>query len=104
MGDILIARDPGGGTAILTTRSPLCRYGTPVLRIEADDIEGDYVPADVIGDITAAQIVAGWAVSGQRTPDELEAVGRYLSQWPEGPQIRPRKGAGGCQENLRRRK
>jgi hypothetical protein len=37
--------------------------------------------------ITAASIVAGWAGSGERTKKEIEAAKKFLSQWPEGPQI-----------------
>jgi len=95
MEDILISKDDKGGTAILTTDSPMSHYGIPVLRIEAEDVDGDFGPADLIGDldhperiITAASIVAGWAKTGKRTKEEIEAAGLFLSQWPDGPQLR----------------
>ena len=95
MEDILITKDKKGGTAILTTGSPLSHYGVPVLRIEAEDVDGDFGPADLIGDldqperiITAASIVAGWAKTGERTREETEAARLFLCQWPEGPQLR----------------
>ena len=70
----IIATDPDGGTAVLTTDSPASHYGVPVLRIGAADVEGDFGPADLIGDIdrpetlaTAACIVAGWAMNAARS-------------------------------------
>ena len=91
MEDILITKDEKGGTAILTTWSPQSHYGCPVLRIEAEDVDGDFGPADLIGEVpnlvSAASIVAGWAGSGNRTKEEIEAAGLFLSQWPGGPQI-----------------
>lgn len=97
MEDILISIDPNGGTATLTTASPMSHYGIPVLRIEADDVEGDFGPADIIdGDMTAAGVILGWANRPGRTEDELRAARLYLGQWPEGPQLwgGPRPGAG----------
>ncbi|HBG38938.1 MULTISPECIES: hypothetical protein [Clostridium] len=92
MDDIMIMQDANGGTAVLTTDSPLSHYGIPVLRIEADDINGDFAPADLIGSppiiITAASVIAGWADNPERTPEEIAAARKYLSQWPEGPQIK----------------
>jgi hypothetical protein len=94
MEDILITKDEKGGTAILTTNSPTSHYGIPVLQITAEDVDGDFGPANLIGDldhperiITAASIVVGWAKTGKRTKEEIEAAGLFLSQWPEGPQI-----------------
>jgi len=94
MEDILITKDGKGGTAILTTNSPVSHYGIPVLQITAEDVDGDFGPADLIGDldhperiITAANIVVGWAKTGKRTKEEIEAAGLFLSQWPDGPQI-----------------
>ena len=94
MEDILITKDAKGGTAILTTNSSLSHYGLPVLQITAEDVDGDFGPADLIGDldhperiITAANIVVGWAKTGKRTKEEIEAAGLFLSQWPDGPQI-----------------
>ena len=90
----IIATDPDGGTAVLTTDSPASHYGVPVLRIGAADVEGDFGPADLIGDIdrpetlaTAACIVAGWAMNAERSEDERGAARAFLGQWPEGPQI-----------------
>jgi len=91
MEDILISKDKKGGTAILTTGSPQSHYGIPVLRIEAEDVDGDFGPADQIGNppnvMTAAGIVAGWARTGKHTKEEIEAARLFLSQWPDGPQI-----------------
>ena len=60
--DYLILKDTDGGTCALTTYSPQSHYGIPVLRIEAEDVLGDYDygPADVIpgSHLTAADIVA----------------------------------------------
>lgn len=94
MDDILIAKDEDGGTAVLTTWSPMSHYGIPVLRVTADDVDGDFGPADIIGDprqpeslITAASIVAGWASQPGRTDAERAAARSFLQQWPAGPQI-----------------
>lgn len=89
MKDILICKDAGGGTAVLTNYSPMSHYGTPVLRIEANDISGDFGPADMVGDVTAASVVAGWAAQPDRTTEDLQAAIKFLSQWPEGPQAAP---------------
>lgn len=97
MDDILISTDKDGGTAILTTASPMSHYGIPVLRIEADDVDGDFGPADIIdGGMTAASVILGWANIPGRTDEELRAARLYLGQWPEGPQLwgGPRPGAG----------
>lgn len=92
--DIIICTDPQGGIARLTTDSPASHYGIPVLRVEAEDVSGDFGPADLIGDIekpdkliTAAQVVAGWASKPERTKAEIETAASFLRQWPEGPQI-----------------
>lgn len=84
--NIIVATDKNGGTAALTTDSPLSHYGAPVLRIEADDIDGDFGPRDIIDGRPAAYAVAGWAIQAERTPEEIEAAKKFLSQWPEGPQ------------------
>jgi hypothetical protein len=92
----LVTRDKDGGTAVLTTDAPGSRYGIPVLRIEADDVKGDFGPADLIdarpmgdGFIAAARVVAGWAADAARTPAEREAARRFCGQWQEGPQVTP---------------
>jgi hypothetical protein len=65
MEDILIATDEDGGTAVLTTNSSQSHYGCPVLRIDARDVDSDFGPADLIGNLergplmTAASVVAG---------------------------------------------
>lgn len=88
MTDILISSDPDGGTAALTTYSPLSHYGIPILRIEGDDINGDFGPADIVhSTLTAADVVAGWAIKPERTDGEIETARLFLSQWPDGPQI-----------------
>ena len=94
MEDILIMVDEKGGTAILTTNSPMSRRGIPVLRVKAEDVDGDFGPADLIGERrrpemirTAAGIVAEWVRTINPTGKELEAARLFLSQWPEGPQI-----------------
>ena len=89
--NILICKDGKGGTAILTTDSPGSHYGIPVLRIEAEDVDGDFGPADVVVKkppfITAADVVCGWAYDRDRTHDEVEAARRFCAQWPDGPQV-----------------
>lgn len=99
MEDILIITDKDGGTAYLTTNSPMSHYGTPVLRIEANDAEGDFGPADIIGEVvggggimTAADVVYGWAIRPERTEAEFKIARSYLSQWPDGPQLPPGPG------------
>ncbi len=87
---IIISTDERGGTAALTTESPAAHYGIPVLQIQADDVNGDFGPSDIINAgklITAADVVAGWASSGDRTEDDIAAARKFLGQWPEGPQI-----------------
>ena len=90
MEDIFIAMDEKGGTAILTTDTPMSSHGIPILRINAENIKGDFEPGDIIGDdctTTAAEVVVGWAKSRNRTEAELKAATVFLKQWPEGPQI-----------------
>lgn len=100
MKDILIYTDKDGGTAVLTIVSPVSHYGIPVLRIEADDINGDFGPSDIISltpkPYTAADVVAGWATQDGRTDDELTSARKFLAQWPDGPQLwgGKREGAG----------
>jgi hypothetical protein len=69
----------------------MSHYGIPVLRIEAEDVDGDFGPADLIGEVpnlvSAASIVSGWAKTGKRTKEEIEAARLFLCQWPDGPQI-----------------
>ena len=88
--EILITKDEKGGTCHLTTYSPQSHYGIPVLRIDGEDIDGDFGPADIIGTapdiIYAAEVVAGWAKETGRTTEEIEAARSFLRQWPEGPQ------------------
>ncbi len=89
MGKILIMEDEKGGTAILTTGSSIATRVTPVLRVHARGVYGDFGPGDIIGNdcrTTAAEVVAGWAKTGKHTKKELELVRLFLSQWPEGPQ------------------
>lgn len=90
----LILEDEAGGTAVLTTESSASHYGVPVLRIEADDVDGDFGPADLIGDLdkpstlmTAASIVAPWGNQPERTAAERKAARQFCAQWPEGPQV-----------------
>ena len=87
MDDILIMTDKDGGTAVLTTNSPLSSYGCPVLQINGND----FAPADLIGEppnlTTAAQVVAGWASQQERTADEIRAAIKFLSQWIGSPKI-----------------
>jgi hypothetical protein len=88
MTDILIKMK--NGSAVLTTDSPVSSRGIPILRVNAETVQGDFGPADIIGDdctTTAAEIVRGWAKEGKRTKEEIEAAKLFLSQWPEGPQI-----------------
>jgi len=90
---VLILTDTKGGTAYLTTESPASHYGIPVLQITADDVDGDFGPSNLIGNLdepdkllTAAQIVYAWGMQPARTPEEIRAKS-FLSQWPDGPQI-----------------
>jgi hypothetical protein len=91
--NILIMKDKDGGTAYLTTESPASHYGIPVLQITAEDVDGDFGPGELIGDLEAgplmyaADIVASWAKQPGRTEAELKAARMFLRQWPEGPQI-----------------
>jgi len=94
MDDILILEDEEGSRVILTTNSPLSVHGIPVLRIEADDIGGDYRAMDRIdatgtGEavIPVAGMVVNWARHPGRTAEELEIAKMFLRQWPEGPQV-----------------
>ena len=94
MDDILLSTDDKGGTAVLTTGSPMSHYGCPVLRIEAEDVSGDFGPADLIDAtsiggslMAAAGIVAGWASDPERTEAEIGAARMYCAQWPDGPQV-----------------
>ena len=85
--DYILLTDKDGGTAVLTTNSPLSSYGCPVLQINGND----FAPADLIGEppnlTTAAQVVAGWASQQERTPDEIRAAIKFLSQWIGSPKI-----------------
>jgi hypothetical protein len=90
----MISTDGKGGRAYLTWGSPMSHYGCPVLRIDAEDVDGDFGPADLIdassigrGVFPAANIVAGWVAKVGRTPEEVEAARKFLAQWPEGPQV-----------------
>ena len=86
--DTVLAENPRGGSTVLTTASPRCDNGFPVLRIRTDGIPSDFKPADVIdGRGLAAAVVVSWAGKPQRTEREIEAARRFLAQWPEGPQI-----------------
>lgn len=91
---ILVMKDKEGGTAYLTDESTSSSYGIPILQITAHDIDSDFGPADLIGDLTkpetiltAAQIVYAWAILKVRTKEERQAAKSFLSQWPDGPQI-----------------
>jgi len=91
---LLVTQDEAGGTAYLTNETCASRYGIPVLEITAADVDGDFGPADLIGDLDppetlcrAADVVVGWASQPDRTDEEREAARRYLRQWPEGPQV-----------------
>ena len=85
--DILIETDLVGGSARLTTQSAASKHGRPVLRVEAGDALGDFGPTELIGGVTAAQIVADWATCFDRTEKERAAAQRFLEQWPAGPQV-----------------
>jgi len=89
MEDINVMTDnESGETVILTTDSPQSHSGAPVLRIEAEDVNGDFGPADMVGKVTAADIIVGWAEQETRTKKEIEAAQMFLTQWPDGPQLR----------------
>lgn len=87
----LITKDKLGGVAYLTNENAASRYGIPNLEIMADDVDGVFGPADLIGElhrpISGAAVVAGWGSSPNRTPEEIAAARLFLGQWPEGPQI-----------------
>ncbi len=85
-----------GWKARLTTESPASRDGIPVLRVGDADGFGDYGPADVIDtsklggvSLPAAVLVQVWTLEEDRTAEERKTANRYLSQWPEGPQVGP---------------
>jgi hypothetical protein len=83
--------DARGGEAFLTTDSPASSYGIPVLRIDADDLQGDFGPSDLLGApptaMPAAALVAHWARQPERTAAERAAAEMFLRQWPEGPPV-----------------
>jgi hypothetical protein len=85
--DILVLKDKKGGTARLTTDSPMSHYGAPVLRIEAEDIDGDFGPSDLLGNLpnihTAGGVVMGWLSQTGRTRQEIEAGRKFLMQSPD---------------------
>jgi hypothetical protein len=91
----LILTDVIGGTVRLTTESPIGHFGMPVLRVESEELSGDFAPADMLvdpeggaaGAETAAEIVHAWASELGRTDEEIEAAQRFLVQWPYGPQL-----------------
>lgn len=85
--DYILTQDEAGGTARLTTESPRSSYGIPVLRVDTEDLRGDFGPAERIGTGAAADVVAGWAREPDRTPEEIEAARAFLGSWPEGPQV-----------------
>jgi hypothetical protein len=88
--DYLILSDDNGGTARLTTDSPASSYGIPVLVLDADDIRGEFGPADTLPTdqpLTGADLVATWGSEPERTEEERTAAGRFLRQWPDGPQL-----------------
>lgn len=90
MSDYLILSDDDGGTARLTTESASSSQGNPVLVFDAYDIRGDFGPADALPTdqpITGADLVARWGNELERTEAERSAARRFLSQWPDGPQI-----------------
>ena len=94
MKDIIISSDGKGGTAILTVYSPRSHYGVPVLRISgAWGVEdGDYGPADLLGtfkdrQLFSADMVYMWGKNQMITDEAREAARKFLSQWPEGPQL-----------------
>lgn len=41
---------------------------------------------DIFGETTAADLVRIWG-NGSRTREERTAADRFLSQWPDGPQL-----------------
>ena len=50
-----------------------------------------FLPADKLPDGTvAADLVFGWASNPSRTKEERLAAYRFLKQWAEGPQLKPR--------------
>jgi hypothetical protein len=94
MSDYLILATGDGETVMLTTDSPAGVYGVPVLQITTEDVDGDFGPRDIIGDVNrpsemmrAADVVAAWVAKPGRTADEIEVARLFLAQWPEGPQV-----------------
>lgn len=88
--DYLILSDQEGGTARLTTDTPASSYGIPVLVIDADDIQAELGPADIVPSsppIMAADIILAWGSRPNRSEEERAAAERYLRQWPDGPQL-----------------
>jgi len=89
MKDILVKVDEKGGTVILTTDSPASTQGAPILKVDTEDLEGEFGPSDILGEdlLTAAEFIVEWARTGERSKAETQAAKLFLSQWPEGPQI-----------------
>lgn len=80
--------DDDSGTARLTTDSSAISYGIPVLVFDADDIRGEFGPADALpadSPVTGADLVARWG--SERAEGERLAARHFLRQWPDGPQI-----------------
>jgi len=78
MTHIKIDTDNCSGETYLTTESSMGAYEVPVLRIEGEDFGlGDLVWMAGFF-IPAADIVSAWAKDPGRTPEEIEAVRRFM--------------------------
>lgn len=71
----------------LTTNHAPSSYGVPVALIDGQACG----PVDGMYGQSAARHVADWATQPERTAEEIDAAGKFLSQWPDGPQLDPRQ-------------
>ena len=67
----------------LTSEHPASSYGMPVFVFQGTA----YGPRDKISAFLVAEIVHAWAEEDGRTDAELALAGRFLRQWPDGPQL-----------------
>ena len=80
-------------TVSLTTDSSDSYYGIPVLRVEHPEMNADLGPTDLAptaegeGLGTAAALLLRIHAERPLKGEALDAARRFLSHWPEGPQL-----------------